>query len=169
MVFGCISTHGTGNLHIWKGTINAERYIVLEQRMLSCVWMIDVVFQGRPYIFPQDNAKPHTASISTPWLHSRRVQVLHWPACSPDLSSVENIWKSWVTQHDMNGPLPKVQQPVSSVSSHLQTVVKRWGNATHDKKRRVAAIEFRLSCYFLWISQIFYCRHLKRFLMFYWE
>ncbi|KAK3563338.1 hypothetical protein QTP86_021817, partial [Hemibagrus guttatus] len=35
MVWGCMSACGMGSLHIWKGTINAERYIqVLEQHML---------------------------------------------------------------------------------------------------------------------------------------
>ncbi len=33
MVWGCMSACGMGSLHIWKGTINAERYIqVLEQQ-----------------------------------------------------------------------------------------------------------------------------------------
>ncbi len=36
MVWGCMSVCGMGSLHIWKGTINAERYIqVLEQHMLQ--------------------------------------------------------------------------------------------------------------------------------------
>ncbi len=32
-------------------------------------------------------------TITTAWLHSRRVLVLNWPACSPDLSPIENIWR----------------------------------------------------------------------------
>ncbi len=52
-----------GSLHIWKGTINAERYIqVLEQHMLPSRRRL---FQGRPCIFQHDNARPHTASITT--------------------------------------------------------------------------------------------------------
>ena len=35
MVWGCVSAHGMGNLHICEGTINAERYIqAVEQHML---------------------------------------------------------------------------------------------------------------------------------------
>ncbi len=84
MVRGCISTYGTGSLHVLEGTMNAERYIkVLEQHMLPSRQR---VFQGRPCVFQQDNAKPHTPAITTAWLRSRRVQVLNWPACSPALS-----------------------------------------------------------------------------------
>ncbi len=73
-----------GSLHVLEGTINAETYIkVLEQHMLP----------SRRLLFQQDNAKPHTAAIKTAWLHSRRVWVLNWPACSSDLSPIENIWR----------------------------------------------------------------------------
>ncbi len=90
MVWGCMSACGMGSLHIWKGTINAERHIqVLEQHMLPSRRRL---FQGRPCIFQHDNARPHTASITTSWLRRRRIRVLKWPACSPDLSPIENIW-----------------------------------------------------------------------------
>ncbi len=63
MVWGCISAYGMGSLHVLEGTMNAERYIkVLEQHMLPSRWR---VFQGRLFVFQQDNAKPHTAAITT--------------------------------------------------------------------------------------------------------
>ncbi len=84
MVWGCISAHSMGSLHVLEGTMNAERYIkVLEQYMLPSRWCL---FQGRPCIFQQDNVKPHTAATTIAWLRSRRVRVLNWPVCSPDLS-----------------------------------------------------------------------------------
>ncbi len=90
MVWGCISAYGMGSLHVLEGNMNAERYKnVLEQHMLPTRWRL---FQGRPCVFQQDNAKPHTAAITTAWLR-RRVRVLNWPACSPDLSPIENIWR----------------------------------------------------------------------------
>ena len=145
MVRGCISAYGMGSLHIWKGTINAERYLeVLEQHKLPSRRRL---FQGRACIFQQDDAKPHTASITTAWLRRRRVRVLNWPACSPDLSPIENIWRimkqkirqrprtveqleSYIRQEWDNIPLPKLQQRVSSVPSCLRAVIKRRGDAT---------------------------------------
>ncbi len=141
MVWGCMSACGMGSLHIWKGTINAERYIqVLEQHMLPSRRRL---FQGRPCIFQHDNARPHTASITTSWLRRRRIRVLKWPACSPDLSPIENIWRiikrkmrqrrpKTVEQLEEwdNIPIPKLEQLVSSVPRRLQTVIKRRGDAT---------------------------------------
>ncbi len=69
MVWGYISAYGMGSLHVLEDTMNAERYIkVLEQHMLPYRWRV----------FQQDNAKPHTAAITTAWLRSRRVRVLNW-------------------------------------------------------------------------------------------
>ncbi len=73
MVWGCISAYGMGSLHVLEGTMNAERYIkVLEQHMLPSRRRL---FLGRPCVFQQNNAKPHTAAITTAWLRSRRVRV----------------------------------------------------------------------------------------------
>ncbi len=146
MVWGCMSACGMGSLHIWKGTINAERYIqVLEQHMLPSRRRL---FQGRPCIFQHDNARPHTASITTSWLRRRRIWVLKWPACSPDLSPIENIWRiikrkmrqrrpktveqleACIRQEWDNIPIPKLEQLVSSVPRRWQTVIKRRGDAT---------------------------------------
>ncbi len=78
MVWGCISAYVVGSLHVLEGTMNAERYIkVLEQQMLPSRLRL---FQGRPCVFQQDNAKPHTAAIITAWLRSRIVSVLNWTA-----------------------------------------------------------------------------------------
>ncbi|KAL6463867.1 hypothetical protein MHYP_G00282580 [Metynnis hypsauchen] len=129
-----------GNLHICEGTINAERYIqVLEQHMLPSK---KYLLQGRLCLFQQDNAKPHSARVTTAWLHSKRVRILDWPACSPDLSPIENVWrimkhkiqqrrprtveqlKLYIKQEWERIPPTKLQQLVSSVPRRLLSVVK---------------------------------------------
>ncbi len=110
MVWGCMSACGMGSLHIWKGTINAERYMqVLEQHMLPSRRRL---FQGRPCIFQHDNARPHTASITTSWLRRRRIRVLKWPAFSPYLSPIENIWR--IIKRKMRQRRPKTVEQLKA-------------------------------------------------------
>ncbi len=69
MVRGYMSAYDMESLHVLEGTMNAERYIkILDQHMLPSRRCL---FQGRPCVFQQDNAKPHTATITKAWLRSR--------------------------------------------------------------------------------------------------
>ena len=82
MVQGCISVFGTGNFHIWKGTINPKMYKqVVEQHLLPSRWHL---FQGKICIFQQDNAGRE--------------------ACSPDFSPTENIWHIMKPKYDKENP-----------------------------------------------------------------
>ena len=79
-VWGCGSVHDMGNLHI------CETYIqLLEQHMLQS--------KERLCLFQQNNARPHSARVTTVLLPSESVRVLHWPACSPDASPTSNVWR----------------------------------------------------------------------------
>ncbi len=82
------------------------------------------LFQGRPCIFQQDNAKPHSAHITKSWLRRKRVRVLDWPACSPDLSPIENVW------HILKR---KMRQRRPRTVAHLKTCLQEeWDKITPE-------------------------------------
>ncbi len=52
----------------------------------------DQLFKDADFIFQQDLAPAHTAKSTKSWLNDHGVGVLDWPANSPDLNPIENIW-----------------------------------------------------------------------------
>ncbi len=91
----------------------------------------DCYQQYFPCIFQQDNAKPHSAHITKSWLRRKRVRVLDWPACSPDLSPIENVWR--ILKRKMRQRRPRTV-------AHLKTCLQEeWDKITPETLYRLVS------------------------------
>ena len=89
-VWGCINGTGTGCCHTYTGRLNAAEYIeVLENALKPS---IELLTNDENFMFQQDNAPCHTANVVKAWFDENSIEVLSWPARSPDLSPIEHIW-----------------------------------------------------------------------------
>ena len=89
MVWAAISFDHKSPLVVIEGNMTALRYIAQILRPT----LLPLLAQHRDVItFQQDNARPHTARITMAFLGEHGVNVLPWPAYSPDMSPIEHLW-----------------------------------------------------------------------------
>ncbi|KFM57988.1 Transposable element Tcb1 transposase, partial [Stegodyphus mimosarum] len=126
MVWGGIGYHSRTPLVRIAGTLNSEHYIseVLEPIVLPYL-------QGLPTaIFQQDNVRLHVARIVQGFFVNCQIELLPWPARSPDLLEIENMWSmvaERLNQITSQAATPdqlwqSVEAAWSAVQEHIQSL-----------------------------------------------
>lgn len=122
MIWGCITWNGIGTLCKVDGNINALKYReVLEDQLWP---VIARHFPNGDYRFQDDNAPVHRARLITDYKRDNSVNGMTWPAQSPDLNIIENIW--WRIKRTLR----KQAQRINTRDELFAAIHRVWDNIT---------------------------------------
>ena len=130
MVWGGICGDVKTRLVVIRGNLNAQRY---RDDILRPVVVPFLQQQPRGLIFQHDNARPHTARLTQNFLANANVQVLPWPACSPDMNPIEHLWDH------LDRQIRRRRVPPVNVQDLERRLLEEWQRITPNVIRRLTS------------------------------
>jgi transposase len=105
-VWGCFSLTCKIDLYVLGGTLTGQKYRDEILHPLVVPHFDCHPLASRP-ILMDDNARPHRACIAQDYLQQEAIELLPWPAMSPDMNPIEHLWD--YLGRKVNARTPKCQ------------------------------------------------------------
>lgn len=141
MIWGCMLWEGVGNACRIDGIMDADLYVrILEEDLLESIQ--DQGKEPGEIIFQQDNDPKHTSKKAKTWFEDNGIEVLAWPAQSPDLNPIEHLWghlkrKLGEYEEDPKGVL-ELWERIQTVWAEIDTETCQ--NLIRSMPRRIQAV-----------------------------
>lgn len=138
MVWACFSYYGIGRLVFIEEKMDAPLYVSI----LSSSLPPSLCNMGlSDFIFQQDNDSKHTAKVTKEFFTNRRINVLPWPAQSPDMNPIENLWAH------VKREVAKLQP--KNLTELKEKILQAWSEITVETCQKYA-MSFRKRSLALW-------------------
>ena len=120
--------------------MNAQEYVrILEENLVP---YIREVVPGGQVSFIQDNCPVHKAAIVDNYFHrNEEIEAIQWPAHSPDLNPIENLWRMMVKEWQ-----PRGATTVEELEAHVHDLWNAFRRRPHIKFSGINAQTSSKSC-----------------------
>lgn len=139
MVWAGIILNGRTDLHIFStATMNAEIY---RDEVLDPHVKLFRGAVGDNFLLMDDNARPHRADLVNEYLETEGIQRMEWPAYSPDLNPIENMWDALGRRLACRQPPPTTLRELKKAIIHEYTLLPQalLNNLIHSMENRCKA------------------------------
>lgn len=90
LVWGCFSYNGVGNLVQIEEKLTGAGYVnILRNNLMPSVNRLGLLDH---FVFQQDNDPKHTSRVGKAYFEENEIELLDWPAQSPDINPIKNLW-----------------------------------------------------------------------------
>ena len=94
------------DLSLWRTYESSHVQVCPGRKVASALTMFP---NSEDWFFQQDNAPCHTARSIKVWMEDLQIKTLSWPAQSPDLNPIKNLWNVLKRKMDGHKPLNKAE------------------------------------------------------------
>jgi transposase len=148
MVWGAFTSTSKSTLAFISNKMNSIAYQeMLESHLLPFINELN----DENISFQQDNAPIHVSGSTKEWFDNQNIDLLDWPAISPDLNPIENIWglitrvvykdgQQYRNKDDLTNaivrawdglPLDTLQNLIKSMETRVLQLIKAGGRKTN--------------------------------------